>query len=130
MSLRLHQTRNKIDTRIQTPLWRQGGERAGEDVVVDAQRNYGRPAGAESDEEGLDPYEEDELDEDVEENGEDDSDVEDGADEVNGGDSSDSSDDDMALEDTVATLFIGIRQHRSYRGPQASRALPCSRERR
>ena len=94
---------------------------AGEDVVVDAQRNYGRPAGAESDEEGLDPDEEDELDDDVEENGEDDSDVEDGADEVNGGDSSDSSDDDTALEDTVATLFIG-----NAAGPQLPRATSFS----
>ena len=67
----------------------------------------GGPAGAESEEEGLDPDEEDELEEDVEENGgEDDSDVDDDADEVDGGDGSDSSDDDTALEDTVAT-FIG-----------------------
>ena len=67
----------------------------------------GGPAGDESEEEGLDPEEEEELNEDIQCDDDEDSEA-DGEedDEVSGGDASDSSDDDTALEGTVAT-FIG-----------------------
>ena len=67
----------------------------------------GGPPGAESDEEGMDPEDEEELDEEVNDDGDDFSEANgEEVGEASGGDDTDSSEDDTALEGTVAT-FIG-----------------------